>query len=82
MEVVENGDLSIWWAEVILNNGVDGAEGEVNVDLWACCEMHHWHAPFIFISRTTDIILRYEPTEFMGLPRKSPRFHQGFTKVG
>ena len=34
-------------------------------DLWMAAEVHHYHAPFMFCSGSSELLLRYNPPAFV-----------------
>ena len=63
-DIIDDGDLGIWWAHVGFPVGWKGSGELLEFDLWMCCEAHHWHGVFVFEKGATDVLLRYEPIEF------------------
>ena len=63
-DIMENAELGIWWAHVGFPVGWKGSGELLEFDLWMCCELHHWYGVFVFEEGSSDVLLRYEPTEF------------------
>ena len=72
-ELIEDGDLSIWWVHVGFPVGWKGSGELMEFDLWACFEFHHYHAVFVFEKGSTDVLLRYEPVEFCKAVKRPAR---------
>ena len=53
-EVVQNGDLAVWWVHVAFPVGWFGNE-TLDVDMWMCAEFHHWHGVFVFPSGSEQV---------------------------
>jgi hypothetical protein len=63
-ELQDNGDMTFWWVHVGFPVGWKGSGEMLEFDIWECFEAHHWHGIFVFEKGSTDVLLRYEPTEF------------------
>ena len=58
-DVIENGDMGIWRCTVGFHRGYAGSGDLLVVDVVMGAEFHHWHAPFVFVEGTGELILRY-----------------------
>jgi hypothetical protein len=60
-EVAENEDLCVFWVTMSVRFGGIA----LKLDAWMFAEFHHWHAPFVFNAGTDELLLQYEPIEFV-----------------
>ena len=61
---MNNWDLGVWWIHVGFPVGWKGSGELLEFDLWMCTEANHYDGVFVFEEGSTDVLLRYEPTEF------------------
>ena len=70
-DVLENGDLGVWYNHVAFHINND-PEHTLQYDLWMFAEFHHYHAPFVFRAGSDQLLLRYDPVEWLApLPQRA-----------